>query len=139
MSADVKPRLVRAFSDTPVDLTAAGDAGTLIFPEPAQIIKIGVVLTTASATGTPVFTVDKRVLPESDTGRVAAAAGTLTKAATALSPGNVLVKDVSAGIATGDQLVFNVGTAATGVLDGIPFVVYYEMGSGLESDTVVSA
>ena len=142
MSADVKPRVVRVITETAQALTSTGDKATLSFPESANIVEIGVVIATVTApTGTPVVAFDRRITAGSDTGRVDAGIGSITKAVASLTAGKILRKQVSVEVSAGDQVVVEVTTAAGGAaLTAIPYVVYYLSGSGaVEGDYVASA
>lgn len=125
---NTKPLMILSTGETPVALYSTGDKGTMTIFHPMNIVQIGVIITTAGGGGTLTLAFDRRPTPGSDTGRVAADLGAVTKASASIPIGKVLKKDVNIKVDKGDQIVAKVTAALTTTGDGIAYVMGYAAG-----------
>lgn len=116
-------------SETPQSLAATGDMSTILIATPMTIIQLALVISVAPTAGSLVVAFDRRITAGSDTGRVNAALGSLSKGYASLTIGVVLKKDVSVTLDKGDQIVPEITTATTAGT-GIPFALGYVAGEG---------
>lgn len=136
-------------SGGPVDFNATGDKWIVSFPHPVDVYRWGIETIAAMTPGVSGFiaTLDKRITIGSDTGRVAAAGGTLTRPQTTgnVPAGNLVAFDVTLKVAAsvgsdgstinvggagplrvteGQEIVFNVGTAVGAASTGYLWIEY---------------
>lgn len=111
---------------TPIALTATGDDWTMTAMQPLDVVRIGfLVTTTFSSSGDTVVNFDKRVTAGSDTGRGDGDVGVLN-IPTTTAAGTLFVKELSSPIEidAGEQIVAEVGTAASSAGSGIYMLMY---------------
>jgi len=91
---------------------------------PITVVRIGYLVTVAVTVTAPVVDFDRRILPGSDTGRVDKGVGSIISPAVALQViGAVVYKEVVADLNAGDEVSFQVTTAATAG-NALPFMEY---------------
>ena len=127
---DTKPLMMLTTGETPISFATTGDKGTMTVVHPMNVIQIGVIITTAGTAASLIADFDRRITPGSDTGRVAADLGTLSKAYTAIPIGTILKKDVNVRVDKGDQIVVEETGAGCTACAGIAFVLGYAAGEG---------
>lgn len=119
--------LTQNSGETPIALTATGDDWDVTFAQPADIVRVGFIVTAAfDSTANTVVAVDKRPTAGSDTGRGDGDIATInipddTAAGTVWT---VEVNPSSIQVDAGEQIVFQVTTAASSAGSGIYFVEY---------------
>ncbi len=89
------------------------------------ILRVGVYVTTAMTVTVPVVDFDRRITPGSDTGRVGSSPARLTfpSPVGTAAIGTVIYKNCQVDLNAGDEVVFELVTAATAG-GGIPFMEY---------------
>lgn len=139
-----------------VDMTSAADGLVFTPGTPVEIISFGYVIATKTSgpvTSAFVASLDKRVTPSSDTGRVTGAFGTLTltnaqlllvgAALTAVGvlrsrPAPPTTGESAMVLLPGQQAVFKISTAAAGnsiALTGFQFIEYKNLARGDQAVT----
>ena len=126
---DTKPLLMLTTGETALVITSTGIKGTITVPHPMTVIQIGFIVTTAPTVTVPVIAFDRRISPGSDTGKIDADLGSITKALASLPIGAVLKADVCRRVDKGDQIAVRVVTASTAGA-GIAYVLGYAAGEG---------
>ena len=106
-----------------ITLSSTGDKANCLVLSPITVYRIGILVTTALTVTALVADFDRRITPNSDTGRVDQGVGRLTAPAAAQAIGKVVYKDVAKDLNPGDEIVFAVNTAPTAGA-GVPFIEY---------------
>jgi hypothetical protein len=99
--------------EAPITFTSPADKAVWRVFAPITVLRIGYYVTTVMATTIPVVDFDRRITPGSDTGRVDQALGRVTGPAVATQvAGKVVYKEVRVDLNAGDEVVFELVTAA---------------------------
>ncbi len=108
----------------PIALQTPADKAFAKILAAVTILRVGVYITTAMTVTSPVVDFDRRITPGSDTGRVGSSPARLTfPAVAACVIGAVIYKNCQVDLNAGDEVVFELVTAATAG-GGIPFMEY---------------